>query len=113
MTPTGTIAFLRSISVEAIGLGVHLAAGTHEIFMQAEYILANIPPSVPWPSESKVNSNVRSNQPSDARQGIRQVGSRLLGFHIPLEFILMFASDYGIMESHNKPVLLTSLFVPV
>ncbi|KAL1811977.1 hypothetical protein ACET3Z_022042 [Daucus carota] len=68
----GTIAFLRSISVEAIGLGVHLAAGTHEIFMQAEYILANIPPSVPWPSESKVNSNVRSNQPSDARQGIRQ-----------------------------------------
>lgn len=68
----GTIAFLRSISVEAIGLGVHLAAGTHEILLQAEYILANIPPSVPWPLENKVNSNVRSNQPSDARQGIKQ-----------------------------------------
>lgn len=68
----GTIAFLRSISVEAIGLGVHLAAGTHEILLQAEYILANIPPSVPWPLENKVTSNVRSNQPSDARQGIKQ-----------------------------------------
>lgn len=83
MIPVGTIAFLRSISVEAIGLGVHLAAGTHEILLQAEYILANIPPSVPWPLESKVNSDVRSNQPSDARQGIKQVGissSRLLVF---------------------------------
>ncbi|KAE9447189.1 hypothetical protein C3L33_20913, partial [Rhododendron williamsianum] len=27
----GTIAFLRSISVEAVGLGVHLAAGAHDI----------------------------------------------------------------------------------
>lgn len=68
----GTIAFLRSISIEAIGLGVHLAAGAHDILLQAEYILTTIPPSVPWPVQSRVNTNVRSNQPKDARQGIQQ-----------------------------------------
>ncbi|CAK9181246.1 unnamed protein product [Ilex paraguariensis] len=68
----GTIAFLRSISLEAIGLGVHLAAGAHDILLQAEYILTSIPPSVPWPAHSGVNSNFRSNQPKDARQGIQQ-----------------------------------------
>ncbi|GFP84565.1 autophagy-related protein 2 [Phtheirospermum japonicum] len=68
----GTFAFLRSISLEAIGLGVHLAAGAHNVLLQAEYILASIPPSVPWPVESRVGTNVRSNQPSDAQQGIQQ-----------------------------------------
>ncbi|KAL2456804.1 autophagy 2 [Forsythia ovata] len=68
----GTIAFLRSISLEAIGLGVHLAAGAHDILLQAEYILTSIPPSVPWPSENRITTNVRSNQPNDARQGIQQ-----------------------------------------
>ncbi|KZV55672.1 hypothetical protein F511_24349 [Dorcoceras hygrometricum] len=68
----GTIAFLRSISLEAIGLGVHLAAGAHNILLQAEYILSNIPPSVPWQVESRVVTNVRSNQPKDAQQGIHQ-----------------------------------------
>ncbi|GER56644.1 autophagy 2 [Striga asiatica] len=53
----GTFAFLRSISLEAIGLGVHLAAGAHNVLHQAEYILASIPPSVPWPVESKVGTN--------------------------------------------------------
>lgn len=66
----GTIAFLRSISVEAVGLGVHLAAGAHDILLQAEYLLTSIPPSVPWPSRSK--TNFRSNQPKDAQQGIQQ-----------------------------------------
>ncbi|KAI3445996.1 hypothetical protein Pfo_002661 [Paulownia fortunei] len=68
----GTFAFLRSISLEAIGLGVHLAAGAHDILRQAEYILATIPPSVPWPVESRVGTNVKSNQPNDAQQGIQQ-----------------------------------------
>ncbi|KAL3614201.1 hypothetical protein CASFOL_042275 [Castilleja foliolosa] len=68
----GTFAFLRSISLEAIGLGVHLAAGTHNVLLQAEYILASIPPSVPWPVESRVGTNVQSNQPNDAQQGIQQ-----------------------------------------
>lgn len=68
----GTIAFLRSISLEAIGLGVHLAAGAHEILLQAEYILTSVPPSVPWPMQSGGNTSVRFNQPRDARQGIQQ-----------------------------------------
>nr|GLL47319.1 autophagy-related protein 2 isoform X1 [Ipomoea trifida] len=67
----GTFAFLRSISLEAIGLGVHLAAGAHEILLQAEYILTSIPPSMPLPAQNRGNS-VRSNQPVDARQGIQQ-----------------------------------------
>lgn len=68
----GTVAFLKSISLEAIGLGVHLAAGAHNVLLQAEYILASIPPSVPWPPESEVGNGVRSNQPNDAQQGIQQ-----------------------------------------
>ncbi|KAK3015064.1 hypothetical protein RJ639_005589 [Escallonia herrerae] len=68
----GTIAFLRSISLEAIGLGVHLAAGAHDILLQAEYILTSIPPSVEWPVQSRMNTNVRSNQPTGARQGMQQ-----------------------------------------
>ncbi|KAK3025601.1 hypothetical protein RJ639_042099 [Escallonia herrerae] len=68
----GTIAFLRSISLEAIGLGVHLAAGAHDILLQAEYILTSITPSVPWPVQTRMNTNVRSNQPTGARQGMQQ-----------------------------------------
>ncbi|KAL3814219.1 hypothetical protein ACJIZ3_015487 [Penstemon smallii] len=72
----GTIAFLRSISLEAIGLGVHLAAGAHNILLQAEYILTSIPPSVPWPVESILSTNVRTNQPKDAQQGIQQLSRK-------------------------------------
>ncbi|PHU10410.1 hypothetical protein BC332_22270 [Capsicum chinense] len=68
----GTIAFLRSISLEAIGLGVHLAAGAHEILLQAEYILTSVPPSATCPMQSGGNTSVRFNQPKDARQGIQQ-----------------------------------------
>lgn len=67
----GTVAFLRSISLEAVGLGVHLAAGAHDILLQAEYILARIPPS-PWALQSRANANVRSNQPKNAQHGIKQ-----------------------------------------
>lgn len=69
----GTIAFLRSISLEAVGLGVHLAAGAHDILLQAEYILASIPSPVPLPVKDKSKIDVRSNQPKDAQQGIQQV----------------------------------------
>ncbi|TQD69159.1 hypothetical protein C1H46_045308 [Malus baccata] len=68
----GTIAFLRSISVEAVGLGVHLAAGTHDILLQGEYLLTGIPSSAPWSAAHKMKTNVRSNQPKDAQQGIHQ-----------------------------------------
>lgn len=69
----GTTAFLRSISLEAVGLGVHLAAGAQDILLQAEYLSTTIAPSVPWPVPSKVKTNVRSNQPKDAQQGLQQV----------------------------------------
>ena len=67
----GTIAFLRSISLEAIGLGVHLAAGAHDILLQAEYILTTVPPSVKV--RHKTKANVRSNQPKDAQEGLKKV----------------------------------------
>nr|GEV27007.1 autophagy-related protein 2 [Tanacetum cinerariifolium] len=68
----GTIAFLRSVSLEAIGLGAHLAAGAHAILVQAEDIISTSPPSVPRPIQTRVNPNVRSAQPKDARQGVQQ-----------------------------------------
>lgn len=70
---SGTIAFLRSISLEAIGLGVHLAAGAHEILLQAEYILSSMQPSAQLPVQSKMKTNYKSNQPRNAQQGIHQV----------------------------------------
>ncbi|XP_050212203.1 autophagy-related protein 2 [Mercurialis annua] len=69
----GTIAFLRSISLEAVGLGVHLAAGAHDILLQAESILAKkIPSSVSWPVKGNTKPNVRCNQPKNAQQGFQQ-----------------------------------------
>ncbi|KAJ6896449.1 hypothetical protein NC651_022605 [Populus alba x Populus x berolinensis] len=68
----GTSAFLKSISLEAVGFGVHLAAGAHDILLQAEYILTNIPsPPVSWSVQPKTKENVRCNQPKDAQQGIQ------------------------------------------
>ncbi|CAN0846557.1 Autophagy-related protein 2 [Linum grandiflorum] len=69
----GTVAFLRSISLEAVGLGVHLAAGAHDILLQAEYILTSVPSPVSSSSQQgKKKSNVRNNQPKDAQEGIQQ-----------------------------------------
>lgn len=69
----GTIAFLRSISLEAVALGVHLAAGAHDFLLQAEYSLSSIPSSVAQPVKEKSKTGARSNQPKDAQQGIQQV----------------------------------------
>ncbi|KAI3755523.1 hypothetical protein L1987_55326 [Smallanthus sonchifolius] len=67
----GTIAFLRSVSLEAIGLGAHLAAGAHAILVQAEDIVSTSPPTSPI--HTRVNpNNARSTQPKNARQGIQQ-----------------------------------------
>ncbi|KAJ0983625.1 hypothetical protein J5N97_011880 [Dioscorea zingiberensis] len=68
----GARAFIRSISLEAVGLGVHLAAGAHEVLLQTEYILTSIPPSMPSSERDKREMTVRSNQPKDAQQGIRR-----------------------------------------
>ncbi|XP_022746308.1 autophagy-related protein 2-like [Durio zibethinus] len=68
----GTIAFLRSISLEAVRLGVHLAAGTRDYLHQAEYKFTSVPPPASWPSQDKTKTNVRHNQPKDAQQGIQR-----------------------------------------
>lgn len=52
---------------------MHLAAGAHDILLQAEYILTRIPPSVSWPAKGKTKPNVKYNQPKNAQQGIKQV----------------------------------------
>ncbi|KAJ6936770.1 hypothetical protein NC652_011455 [Populus alba x Populus x berolinensis] len=72
----GTFAFLKRISLEAVGLGVHLAAGAHDILLQAECILTGVP-SAPVSSSlpGKTKANVRCNQPKDAQQGIQRVNS--------------------------------------
>ena len=70
---TGAIAFLKSISLEAVGLGVHLTAGAHEVLLQTEYILTSTPTSAAVSERSKPRTTVRSNQPEDALQGIHQV----------------------------------------
>ncbi|CAK7329864.1 unnamed protein product [Dovyalis caffra] len=68
----GTVAFLKSISLEAVGLGVHLAAGLHDILLQAENILTSIPsPPVSWSVQGNAKANVRCNQPNYAQQGIQ------------------------------------------
>ncbi|XP_021738462.1 autophagy-related protein 2-like [Chenopodium quinoa] len=68
----GTVAFLRSISVEALGLGVHLAAGAHEILLHAECIVTRIQPSLPHPVRRKVKKKRGSDQPEDAQHGLRR-----------------------------------------
>ncbi|WCJ17657.1 Autophagy-related protein 2 [Euphorbia peplus] len=74
----GTIAFLRSISLEAVGLGVHLASGAHDILVQAECILSRIPRPVSRPAKgNNTKRNVRCNQPKNAQQGIQQACASL------------------------------------
>ncbi|KAJ8763370.1 hypothetical protein K2173_002253 [Erythroxylum novogranatense] len=67
----GTIAFLQSVSLEAVGLGVHLAAGVHDILLQAEYIVTKVP-AVSWPINNQPQPNVRFSQPKNAQEGIKQ-----------------------------------------
>ncbi|KAM7252459.1 hypothetical protein ACFE04_024342 [Oxalis oulophora] len=75
----GTFAFLRSISLEAIGLGLHLAAGANDFLLQAECVLTSSPYSVARPVQSKPKTNVRCNQPKGAKQGIQQAYESLSG----------------------------------
>lgn len=68
----GAVAFIRSVSIEAVGLGVHLAAGAHDMLLKTEHALT----AVPVPSTSnevkKAKVNIRANQPESAHQGMKQ-----------------------------------------
>ncbi|XP_042376736.1 autophagy-related protein 2-like isoform X2 [Zingiber officinale] len=68
----GAMAFIKSISIEAVGLGVHLAAGVQEILLQTEYFLASSPSSVPLSEIKRKITSVRANQPENAQEGIQQ-----------------------------------------
>ncbi|GKV37988.1 hypothetical protein SLEP1_g45946 [Rubroshorea leprosula] len=74
----GAIAFLRSISLEAVGLGLNLATGAHNILLQAEYLFSSSTPESLY-LESKMDTNLRYNQPKDAQQGIQQAYESISG----------------------------------
>jgi hypothetical protein len=67
---TGAMAFLRSISLEAVGLGVQLAAGAHEFLIQTESALGAVGLSS---SLEKVEMPEKQSQPEDMREGLKQV----------------------------------------
>ncbi|XP_024541789.1 autophagy-related protein 2 [Selaginella moellendorffii] len=61
----GAVAFLQSISVEALGLGANLAAGVHHILLHTEMGLGGRIPSDRKDARRKF-------QPSDTREGFQQ-----------------------------------------
>lgn len=67
----GAIAFVKSISLEAVGLGVHLASGVHDILLQTEFIFRNVPLNAPS-EKDRIKKSINSNQPVDAQEGIRK-----------------------------------------
>ncbi|XP_037446734.1 autophagy-related protein 2-like [Triticum dicoccoides] len=68
----GAVAFIRSVSIEAVGLGVHLAAGAHDMLLKAEHALTALPPPLAACEAKRNKDNVRANQPENATQGIKQ-----------------------------------------
>lgn len=79
------MSFIKSISIEAVGLGLHLAAGAHEILLQTEDFLTSIPMSVPLSEIKRKKANVRSNQPENAQEGIQQVHNS----HVPCYQVIL------------------------
>lgn len=70
---TGAVAFIRSVTIEAVGLGVHLAAGAHDILMKTEHALTTVPPPLASCEAKRTKHNIRANQPESAQQGMKQV----------------------------------------
>ncbi|RLM55797.1 autophagy-related protein 2 [Panicum miliaceum] len=68
----GAVAFIRSVSIEAVGLGVHLAAGAHDMLVKTERALTAVPPSFSSCEAKRTKHNIRANQPESAQQGIKQ-----------------------------------------
>ncbi|CAM6061747.1 unnamed protein product [Sphagnum tenellum] len=67
----GAFAFVRSISLEALSLGAHLAAGAHEILQHAEVALGGSPIQ-PLYSIDRGELRSRPPQPADTREGFQQ-----------------------------------------
>ncbi|CAN6201834.1 unnamed protein product [Urochloa humidicola] len=68
----GAVAFIRSVSIEAVGLGVHLAAGAHDMLVKTERALTAVPPPLASCEAKRTKHNIRANQPESAQQGIKQ-----------------------------------------
>ncbi|OEL13557.1 Autophagy-related protein 2 [Dichanthelium oligosanthes] len=66
------VAFIRSVSIEAVGLGVHLAAGAHDMLAKTERALTAVPPPLASCEAKRTKHNIRANQPESAQQGIKQ-----------------------------------------
>ncbi|MCO5599247.1 hypothetical protein L7F22_053348 [Adiantum nelumboides] len=69
MDAAGVTAFLRSISLEAVGLGVQLAAGAHEILLQTESALGSAG-LISLLEKGQVRT--KAGQPGDMREGLLQ-----------------------------------------
>ena len=70
---TGAVAFIRSVSIEAVGLGVHLAGGAHDMLLKTERALTAVPPPSTSREAKRPKDNIRANQPEGAQQGLKQV----------------------------------------
>uniref|UniRef100_A0A0D9WP46 Autophagy-related protein 2 n=1 Tax=Leersia perrieri TaxID=77586 RepID=A0A0D9WP46_9ORYZ len=68
----GAVAFIRSFSIEAVGLGVHLAAGAHDMLSKTESALTTIPPPLASREAKRTKDNIRANQPESAQEGIQK-----------------------------------------
>ncbi|KAL6631366.1 hypothetical protein ACP70R_028216 [Stipagrostis hirtigluma subsp. patula] len=68
----GAVAFIRSVSIEAVGLGVHLAAGAHDMLLKTERALTAVPPPLALCEAKRTKDNIRANQPDSTQQGIKQ-----------------------------------------
>ncbi|CAD6339594.1 unnamed protein product [Miscanthus lutarioriparius] len=68
----GAVAFIRSVTIEAVGLGVHLAAGAHDMLVKTEDALTTVPPPLASCEAKRTKHNIRANQPENAQQGMKQ-----------------------------------------
>lgn len=68
----GAVAFIRSVSIEAVGLGVHLAGGAHDMLSKTERALTAAPPPSTSREAKRPKDNIRAYQPEGAHQGLKQ-----------------------------------------
>jgi uncharacterized membrane protein len=101
---TGAVAFIRSVSIEAVGLGVHLAGGAHDLLLKTERALTAVPPPSTSREARKPKDNIRANQPEGAHQGLKQVLSELRDKNISC------SANKRQLNLQEAPALLMSCF---
>jgi hypothetical protein len=87
----GAVSFIRSVSIEAVGLGVHLAAGAHDMLVKTERALTAVPPPLASCEAKRTKDNIRVNQPDSVQQGMKPVlNSSPLHGNLNLQQVLSF-----------------------